>query len=457
MKQTLSIVLIITSIATFSQPKEILVELKGRSFFESCIDLGDAGIIFQEAWANVVNKHPGAVRHYSPTGELKWKKDVTNIPGETFVTASPDGAIVYHINLKGSISLLQIKPDGSSIEKELPALKEPLKNLTTIFCDGAYLYFLCTQDRNHFSDKKKGTEKLILNRVSNVDFSHKQFILDLPPITADKNASYWSLLGQKNDQKYLIAKEVNPKTGVIKFSIASFNTDGVVQKNYSVTRIMKPEQELLAPTDYTDKSSGAVIYEDMDDQFMSRREIAPGTSATHEQTNGRFATAYFDPFTEQFYMVTVSKPKGSNKITTCNFRISKYGMNGAEPLWESMIEHTMGYTFAMHVLPSGSINLTAYSEVGVVGYEVDAKDGKLLATKKIDYNDKYANILNSNWKWRLIKTNENAKMLRSAQYISNLPAEELKSGVFGNFVNSKGELAVVISKKGDTRLVYFAN
>jgi hypothetical protein len=452
--------LIFISIASFSQDKTVTIDLKGRGYLKSYVDLGDAGVVFHEAWSKIINKHPGALYYYSATGDLVWKKEITNIPNKTFVTASPDGSVVYYLELRGSIALEQIKPNGTSVEKELPSSKEITKNLTTVFCDKTYLYFLSTLNGDQLSDKKRGSEKLIVHRYKHSDFSYKQFTLALPPIASDNNTSFWAFLGQKDDTKYVLSKVVDPKAGSIKATVVSFNPEGVIGKQFSISQTIPADQELIEPFNYTTASNGAVIIQDMDKQLTGTATAASLPSdmtggsarALFATTNGQFSGAYFDPAQEQFWLLALTKPKNDKKYFNLTFFVSQYNANGSE-VWKSTIKNHSGQQFMMEALPS-SLSLTSYSGSDAVCYELSKTDGKLVATQRIGYGDD--NIQNMDW--MLIRILDKGKLLRSAQYIStNIPEAERKSTVFHNFLSSKGELLVVTPKKGDTKLLYFTN
>jgi hypothetical protein len=462
-KLLVSISLIFISIASFSQDKTVTIDLKGRGYLKSYIDLGDAGVVFHEAWAKIMNKHPGAVYYYSATGDLVWKKEITNIPNKTFVTASPDGSVVYYLELRGSIAVEQIKPDGTSVEKELPSSKEITKNLTTVFCDKTYLYFLGTLNGDQLSDKKRGSEKLIMHRYKHSDFSYKQFTLALPPIASDNNTSFWAFLGQKEDTKYVLSKVVDPKTGSMKATVVSFNSEGAIGKQFSVSQNVPADQELIEPWNYTVVSNGAVIIQDMDKQETGTATAASlpsdmtggNAKVLYATTNGKFSSAYFDPAQEHLWLVALTKPKESKKYQNLTFFISQYNASGNE-VWKNAIKHPSGQSFMMDVLPSGAIGLTSYSDHGVVGYELSRADGKLAATQQIEYGTTSDYIQKMDW--MLVHVLDKGKLLRSAQYIStSIPEADRKSTVFHNFLSSKGELLVVTPKKGDTKLLYFAN
>jgi hypothetical protein len=459
-KLLIAIFLIFISIASFSQEKTVTIDLKGRGYLKSYVDLGDAGVVFHEAWSKIVNKHPGALYYYSTTGDLIWKKEITNIPNKTFVAASPDGSVVYYIELRGSIALVQIKPDGTSVEKELPSSKEITKNLTTVFCDKTYLYFLSTLNGDQLIDRKRGSEKLIVHRFKHSDFSYKQFTLALPPIASDNNTSFWAFLGQKDDTKYVLTKVVDPKAGSIKFTVVSFNSEGVIGKQFSISQTVPADQELVQPYNYTTVSNGAVIMQNMDNQLTGSVTV-PGLSndmtggsskPVYSSTNGQYSSAYFDPVQEQFWLVALTKAKSTNKYFDLTFFISQYNASGSE-VWKSTIKNHQGQQFVMETL-SSSLSLTSYSGSDAVCYELSKTDGKLVATQRIGYGDN--NIQNMNW--MLIRILDKGKLLRSAQYIStNIPEAERKSSVFHNFLSSKGELLVVTPKKGETKLFYFTN
>jgi hypothetical protein len=459
MKKTFLILSIFLSAIVQAQEKVTPVTFKGRGYFESVTDLGDGGIIFVEGMSKVVNKHPGALHYFSAKGDLIWKKPISNNPGKTFVVASSDGSIIYHVDTGGPISILQIKSDGSTKEKDLPESKAFAKNLISMFCDKSYLYFLSSMNGDHFNDKKRGTDKLIVHRYSNADFSYKKLTLALPAIASNDNTSFWAFAGQNEDMKYVLSKEVDERAGSMKITITGFTPEGVTGEPVTITSNLPTDQKFSKPMNYT-AIRGATILQDMDNQMtgVTRTGGLPhdftggSTVAGYATTKGMYVSTYYEPSKKEFYLIVITESK--EKKPGFSYTMSKYNSTGQE-LWKNTLGNLGSSIFTFNVLPGGTVNLTTYGETGIVSQEIQT-DGKPGVVQNIEYGANMEHTIDSNWKWRLIATTENGKPLRSSQFINNLPLDDKKSGTFGNFVSSQGELVLHAPKKGDTRLLYFA-
>lgn len=463
MKKIIFLFATMIATASFCQDKQSTIDFKGRAKVASYIDLGDAGVLLHEAWDKIANKHPGAIHHYSAKGDLVWKKEITNFPGSSFITASPDGSIVYYGVLKGSISLTQIKSNGSMTEKDLPDSKAIQKNLTTVFCDKSYLYFLNTLNGDQYSDKKRGADKLIVHRISHSDFAYKQFTLALPAINSE-NTSFWKFIGQKNDKKYLVSKEIDPKAGTIRLSIVDFNAEGVIGKQVTINQTIAPDVELVEPSRNRRAEKDFVIVLNMDEQELGSVPAAtlpsdltgPNYRSFVAKTNGRYAAVTFDPVQAQFHVLMLTKEKSSKKFFDLNYNLSQFSLTG-DLLWKNTLSQLGNQFYAIdYILPKGNINITTFGDLGITCTEVSRADGKTVATQKFGYGMSMNFLINM--ATAPITILRDGKILKSAKYVmDNIPEADRKAASFQNFTSSAGEILVLTPKKGETSVLYFAN
>ena len=299
----------------------------------------------------------------------------------------------------------------------------------------------------------------MVHRYSNADFSYKQFTPALPGIASNDNTSFWAFAGQNDDMKYVLSKEVDESTGSIKITIVGFTPEGVPGKPVIITSSRAADQKFAKPMNYT-AIRGATIVQDMDNQMTGATRGAGlphdltggGSIATYATTKGMYASTYYDPSRKEFYLIVITEPKEKKPGLSCV--IGKYSTTGQE-VWKNTFTNLGSSMFTFNVLPGGTLNLTTYGDTGIISQEISA-DGKPGVVQKIEYGADMAHIIDSNWKWRLIATAENGKPLRSSQFINSLPLDDKKSGTFGNFVSSQGELVIHAPRKGDTKLLYFA-
>lgn len=127
------------------------------------------------------------VRYFNIEGKQQWSKPVTLeygvTKGITNIIITPDGETIYFIQMRDGgyydkrHYINQFKINGDEKKFEFEGKEAFGKNLQTIFCDNNYLYYLATDDGNEFSNKKKGTEKLVLNRFDQKNYRINGFSL----------------------------------------------------------------------------------------------------------------------------------------------------------------------------------------------------------------------------------------------------------------------------------------
>lgn len=298
------------------------------------------------------------VRYFNVTGEQVWAKPVTIkysiLKGTTHVVVSPNGETIYFVQVhsggyydkKHYIS--QFKINGDVKEFELEGKEGFGKSLQTIFCDDNYLYYLATDDGLERSNKKKGSEKLILNRFDEKDLAHQRIMLDLPAIESSEHTIYWSLIGQKGEEKFLASKSIDTDAGKNIFSIVAIDPQGKsgkvlkLETNLSEGKYTRPSfvpaenswESPLVRMDYEIKQSTQTSVPTS--QANSAPSMTTSTTTTRLMpTDGAFGHILYSDLHDCFYVYGLFGPKPFRNVGPVyeGFYIHKYNMNGSS-LWK---------------------------------------------------------------------------------------------------------------------------
>lgn len=145
------------------------------------------------------------------------------------------------------------KLSGSQRKLEIEGKEEYGKNLQAIICDNKYLFFVATEDGMEVHEKKKVTEKLVLNRFEHGSLVYTKFVIDTPPIEGGDESCFWSFVGQQDDTKYFSYKRVDEKLSKIEFVVLGVSSEGKVTSTtkFSLTlptgKFTRPSYNLSEP------------------------------------------------------------------------------------------------------------------------------------------------------------------------------------------------------------------
>jgi hypothetical protein len=243
MKKRLLVLLLGVQCA-FAQDGQREIALGKREMVVESVYLGDKGFILKTGIPGNLVRGTNRLFYFNAQGALVWEKEIDNeyqgLRSDNVTVAAPDGSMVYHIESKTNSfagekqQLTQINAKGEARKLELPIKDDYGKNLQSIFCDEKYLYYLATQNGDELKDKKKGSEKLILNRFTHNGLKHSKVVLDLPAIATPEVSSFWSFAGQGKLGKYLVSKTLLTHANRQTFDVVVIDAEGKVVKKSTI-------------------------------------------------------------------------------------------------------------------------------------------------------------------------------------------------------------------------------
>ena len=266
MKKVLFLILLGVSQA-FAQDGQHEVTLDKREMPAECILLGENGFIVKTTDPLFGGKGSVRLLYFTRNGGLVWEKKVDNehqaLHSSHVTVAAPDGSVVYHIEAPYSFagekqSLTQINGKGVVKKMELAIPKDAGRSLQTIFCDQQYLYYLATENGNEAKEKKRGSEKMILNRFSHNGLTRKRIELDLPALSSPELSSFWSFAGQNKQGKYLVSKTLLPHAKDQTFDIVTIDSEGKVIGKKSIA--YEVGDEYILPANSLNTSEGKATH-----------------------------------------------------------------------------------------------------------------------------------------------------------------------------------------------------
>jgi hypothetical protein len=262
MKKNVCVLVLLTyNFLIFAQNKTTVIELSEKEDYIQTTYLEDNGFITITGKYNQSKKNLNAkLSYYSSALDLIWEKTIEKKQGfknyqimNDYVVATPDGGIVYYIEcLDGSSSrgankyrLTQINKAGNVKTFSINNTKDFGENQHIIFCDKNYLYFLASIYGNENEQKYKNDDKIVLNRYSNIDFTHKSIELQLPDIENVKNTSFWFFVGNSENKIFLSTKCVEMgEIEKIQYNMVTVNSEGTVLNNFVIDATLKEDVTL---------------------------------------------------------------------------------------------------------------------------------------------------------------------------------------------------------------------
>lgn len=398
--------------SVLAQEKHVRKDLPKKHHVSESIVIGDCGLLLKVGNLSISDWNTNTFMYYNAQCDPVWEKKVIYeySKGKRLLVTSPTVEILYSVEIAGADGkdfsgkkhyLTQIRKDGKDRKLELDGKEEFGKSLQTVFCDDQYLYYLATQNGDEENDKKKHEDKLILNRFSHNDLSYKRFVLDLPPIAEGESTTFWSFIGQKNGENYLVSKAVDPELGKNIFLIVAFNSEGKMTKTSTIAvnldrKFTRPSWRVESPR------QPSVNLTDMNFVMKTSRSASVpnmGTTITTRPvpTAGAFGYLALDELNACFYSYGLFGPKPFQKVGPVyeGFYIIKYSLDGNE-IWrlqEMGTKELLGEsTFRVHatpsdrniclkVLPDGELNFSIQFAKSLYDYDI-SPEGKLLGKQK---------------------------------------------------------------------------
>ena len=461
--------------ASFAQDKHVHKDLPKNHTIKETISLNENGIIFKTGYPITAGKYASTLMYYDAQSELIWEKKIPGeySQGEEILVVSPTGEIVYSIDLGGFFGkefsgkthyLTQIRKNGQEKKFELPGKEEYGKSLQTVFCDDQYLYYLATQNGDEEKENKKAEDKLILSRFSHADLSYKRFTLDLPLIAEGENTTFWSFIGQKDGENYLVSKAMDTGLGKNIFEVVSFNAEGQVSKKKSIAltldkKFTRPAWSVDVPRQPFEN------FTDLDFNVKTSVSTAPNMgssrSSGYADTAGAFGYLMLDAANNCFYSYGLFGPKPFQNMAPVNegFYIIKYDLEGNEKwrlqqmaspkLMDEKFFRVQGRSsdrdICLKVLPGGRLNFSIHFVRSLYDFDISA-EGKLLGEQSTsDVLEPTGNIFSATEK------------LKSAAFIKKEEVSgKSKTVGYSTALTSSGEILIRIDgKESGFDLYYF--
>jgi hypothetical protein len=303
MKIFISILFLMVGCSLFGQEKKAEIDLKSNTYLERSIFFPDQNLILITS-RNAL-KAETIVYCFSQYGDKLWEKNIpVLLPAatqKTNVITTPDEKTILVVQQQdrnynnGPHQIVMLSRNGDEKTFKIEGKKDFGKHLLKAFCDNNYLYYLASMYGEEKHKDRKSGDKLILNRFSLSDFSYQRFILDLPQIKEGNNTTFWSLIGQRGDEKFLVSKSIDKEAGKNTFTIITINHEGKILNNMvletglidgkftrpSHTAFENSWEHEFIQLDYTDVTGpntvslianegafGHIIYNDLNDCFF---------------------------------------------------------------------------------------------------------------------------------------------------------------------------------------------
>ncbi|SHM32890.1 hypothetical protein SAMN04488057_10191 [Cyclobacterium lianum] len=307
------------------------------------VDLGQEGIL--EGFTR--EKDQFILRQYHPGGKALWEVQLQLASGRSVVemVASPASQDTFVLDFTPSLrgpGTLQIHHVQSgtvrrslSVEDQQQLMGE---SLHAVFADDSYLYFLTAE---HNPDKfrlLKGQQmNYLLNRFRIADFFFDQVRLALPEAGESDQDPKWTFAGQVGQEKYMVLKDVDLQTNMLRCQIAAFDAGGRITRKINLN--YAPKDHAIRPSLHVD---------DNDRRFLLAKDYNyPGYSSfgPFPSAQGFGIGAYFglrlDEQTGAFYISGLSGNESFGKNPFhfkaqqySGFYLSKFNADG-QLIWES--------------------------------------------------------------------------------------------------------------------------
>jgi len=335
---------------SFGQENKAHVELGRYDVIVNKVILQNQGFILVTGIPNQVGGRQNYDIHYfNADGTLAWVKPVKLEYGMnnrlTQTIVSPNGKNIYFIEMHASgyydkkHYISHFTDDGQLKSFVIEGKEEFGNSLQSIFCDDNYLYYLATEDGNEYHEKKKATEKLILNRFKSTDMSYKRYPLNLPNIEPGSENIYWSFIGQKGDEKFLAAKTIDAEDVKNKFTIVSIDTEGKVVSKTAFDAGLTSEKfnrpsYTHSPQTYVENVVD-VNYTTQYSRGVSAPNLPSTTTIRTVPTSGAFGHVTYSEQHDCFYVYGLFGPKPFRSVASVyeGFYIYKYDRKGM-PSWK---------------------------------------------------------------------------------------------------------------------------
>ncbi|HRE68577.1 MAG TPA: hypothetical protein PLM56_12935 [Cyclobacteriaceae bacterium] len=463
---------------THAQDKQVTISTLKHEAISDYIFLGEAGFILSITQLEVGIYMEHTLSYFTPELELLWKKEFKDkqqyANRDKHLMASPTGSYTYYLEIaspagsgfnKKTHDILQIKKDGTEKRMELEPSEAFGQSLQTIFCDEQHLYYLATENGNERHNKKKTTEKLILNRFDHEQLKPERFLIDLPAIAEGENTTFWQYVANTETEILLVSKAMDIPLGKAIYDVATVSTTGKV---LSVKRMpVNLHQKFTRPAnDIAPAGSRYVMATDL--SSSSTTHTLNGSSQTITiVTAGGYGNLAFDPATNGFYVYGLLGPIPFRKVSPLYegfylIHLDKEGNEqwrvqhtGPEELVNNGVFRKHGRPadrwISLSFLPNQHLNFVIGFGATVVEYDVSAR-GTVAGHKM------WRDIKNvgsrSNWEAFPFSA---AGEFKSYDFVHKLLAEKKPATGFLGTAFTSGEVIIENSERDNHIKLYYFN
>jgi hypothetical protein len=339
MKTLIVVICILTVSSLFAQEKKAEIELKSHTSLERSIFFPDQNLIFITS-RNAL-KAETTVYCFSPDGDKVWEKKIPVLlpvaTQKTNVITTPDEKTILVVQQQdrnynsGPHQIVMLNRNGDEKTFKIEGKKEFGKRLLKVFCDNNYLYYIASMYGEEKHKERKSGDKVILNRFSLSDFSYQRFVLDLPQIKEGSNTTFWSLIGQRDDEKFFVSKSIDKEAGKNTFTVATVNHEGKTLKTMVLETVLT-DSKFTRPSYSTFENPWEQEFVQLD---YSEAPGAPGSnSITIIELDGAFGHILYSDLHDCFYVYGLTGPEPFKKRgNNDGFYINKFDRDG-KLMWD---------------------------------------------------------------------------------------------------------------------------
>jgi hypothetical protein len=339
MRVTLLFILLNVFCLSIAQEKKAEIELRSHTDLKRPIFLPDQNLIL--ITSRYAMKAETTAYCFSPDGDKLWEKKIPVLlpvaTQKTNILTTPDGNTILVVQQQdrsynnGPHQIVMLKRNGDEKTFKIEGKKEFGKNLLKAFCDNNYLYYLASMYGEEKHKDRKSGDKLILNRFSLNDFSYKRFILDLPQIKEGRNTTFWSLIGQRGEEKFLVSKSIDKEAGKNTFTVVTVNFEGKTL-NTKVFETALTNGKFTRPSYSWFENPWEREFVELD---YSQGQGPPGSNYSYKIAHdGAFGHIIYNDLHDCFYIYGLSGPEPLKKEgDNDGFYIKKFAADG-KLIWD---------------------------------------------------------------------------------------------------------------------------
>lgn len=331
--------LLFTPLTINAQDKK--ASFPNSSWFHQNILLGEEGFLLHDI---------NSATLFDLETNLLWKVETETPRGyylnsHNVLVASPSASTFFHVQIynvrdgfnKKPHYITQVTRDGKSKSVQIQGSLEFGKSLQAVFCDDKYLYYLTTANGNEMKKGFKSKEKMILNRFEKDTFTATKIVLDLPALIESEDITFWTFIGQNAEEKFLLSKKINKKSGHLSATVVSFNQQGEILREFSLNADL--EGKFLRPAYSPVENKLNLFYNstpgrpfanviNLDYKFYTKEGY--GSHGFHLTGSGGFVTPYYDERSNTFYLFGLygSKPFTSVASVYEGFYVKRFDASG---------------------------------------------------------------------------------------------------------------------------------